>query len=439
MLKIIEYIKKHGLEKALTDFALKHNSYAHKILLKYNQIESPMEFDEVQDCRGLILDENFNIMSLGFRKFFNVGEPLAANVNFDWDSLLTLEKVDGTFIQVYFDYIINEWCVGTTGMAEGEGMVGCVNNLTFKQLFNNTLLKYFSNIEDFYIQLQKGYTYMFELCSPWNIVVKQHQEASITFLGMRNLKTLQEIKYEKLPNIGIPIVKFYSLSNIADIKHTFENMPYSEEGYVIVDKYFNRLKIKNPAYVAIHHIKFSTAKHYILDIIKTNEVDEFVSVFIDRKAEVNELQEKYNKLINLLEEGLVILKQDFPLLETHNNILNNWKNKILEVCKKYQITEERFFYKFNTDGFSKINKYKTDISVFKQAITEILSYLPPTDLLEDKKLFAQKVFDLTKNINITELSCFYFAYQNGEITTAKDFLNKMDTRKLYDLILNKYC
>ena len=69
MLKIQEYIAKHGIDKAINDFKLKTRDYPSKILLKYDQLVSPtlMGLPEMQDCRGLILEKGtWKVMSLAF-------------------------------------------------------------------------------------------------------------------------------------------------------------------------------------------------------------------------------------------------------------------------------------------------------------------------------------------------------------------------------------
>ncbi len=119
-LAVIEYIKKNGLEKTLVDFKLKHREYENKVLIKYDQINSQMSLDEVQDSRGLILEKGtWKIMSLPFRKFFNNGEGNASKIN--WDKAHVLEKLDGSMIQLYYDWNKDEWFGATTGTAEGEG------------------------------------------------------------------------------------------------------------------------------------------------------------------------------------------------------------------------------------------------------------------------------------------------------------------------------
>jgi len=94
MLSIIKYIKEHGLDEALKEFKLKSRDYDKKILIKYDQISSSMGIEEVQDCRGLILEKGtWDIMCLSFRKFFNNAEGHAATI--DWNTAHIFEKIDG--------------------------------------------------------------------------------------------------------------------------------------------------------------------------------------------------------------------------------------------------------------------------------------------------------------------------------------------------------
>ena len=303
MLAIIEYIKKNGLEKAINNFKLKTKDYPSKILLKYDQIESDMSLLEVQDCRGLILEKGtWKVMSLAFRKFFNNAEGHAAKIN--WDTAHVLNKEDGTMIQVYWDWHKGEWFAATTGTAEGEGEVNNKYGTTFNQLFWETVEnKYHFNT----CLLDKDHVYVFELTTPYNIVVTPHGESSAKLLAVRNRNTLIEISHTDLymvsVSLGIPLVKSYDL-NVGDadgLTKTLVGMPWSEEGYVVRDANDNRVKIKNPAYLAVHHLKGKTAEHNIMTIVKTNEIEEFASTFPDRREELYRLKDGYDELVTKLE------------------------------------------------------------------------------------------------------------------------------------------
>jgi T4 RnlA family RNA ligase len=373
VLKIQAFIRAHGLDHAVETFKLKMRHYGNKIHLKYNQIESSYAHPEVQECRGLILDANtWDVMSLSFYKFFNIQEGYAHPI--DWESAIIYEKLDGSLIQVYYDKYIKDWCAGTTGTAEGEGEVNNKQGTTFSDLFWQTALK---NNPIFKEVLHPYFTYVFELTSPYNIVVKPHGVASVTLLAMRNNNTLEEVSYNGLVNeaglLQVPVAKTFDFKgkSFEEISKTLETMPWSEEGYVVCDKNFNRVKIKNPAYVAVHHLKDKSAEHNIIPIIKTNELDEFIAVFPDRKEEVLNLKASYDKLVVALREVWEELKPLAPVSE-----------------------ESR----------------------------------------EQKKTFALKVLATTKERAITNFSGLFFALASGKTSSIETYLFEFDDKTLYKIL-----
>jgi hypothetical protein len=163
MLQIQKYIKEHGFDKAVKTFQLKVREYDHKVLLKYDQLSAPtlMSNIEVQECRGLILEKGtWEVMSLAFTKFFNSEEGNAHKV--DWNTAHVLEKLDGTLIQVYWDWTNKEWYAGTTGTAEGEGEVNNKMGTTFNSLFWDTVTKQYALNP---CMLDKDHVYVFEFNS----------------------------------------------------------------------------------------------------------------------------------------------------------------------------------------------------------------------------------------------------------------------------------
>jgi hypothetical protein len=171
-----------------------------------------MANQEVQECRGIILEKgSWKVMSLAFTKFFNAEESNAHKI--DWETAHVLEKLDGSCIQVYYDWNEDVWYAGTTGTANGEGEVNNKLGTTFNQLFWNTMKEKYGLDAS---KLTKGFTYVFELTTPYNIVVKPHGESSAALLTVRNLETLQEVSFDELTaiaeSLGVPRVKEYDLS-----------------------------------------------------------------------------------------------------------------------------------------------------------------------------------------------------------------------------------
>ena len=364
MLKIQEYILKNGIEKAILDFKLKTRVYENKILLKYDQLIGPsiMALPEVQECRGLILDrKTWKVMSLAFTKFFNSEEGNAHKI--DWNTAHVLEKLDGSCIQVYWDHYKNVWFAGTTGTAEGEGEVNNRLGTTFNDLFWNTVKEKYNLDQS---KLDKNLCYVFELTTPYNIVVKPHGESSASLLTVRNLETLAEVSFDELTAIaeflGVPRVKSYDLnaSDIGALKRTFDSMPWSDEGYVVVDANHNRVKIKNPAYVAVHHLKGKHAEHNIIAIVKTNEIEEFAATFPDRREELDKLKANYDKLLANLNLVWDELKEKKP-----KNISPEEKKKyaqaVFESCKKHGT--EKFtglYFGLNDGKISSVEEFMMD-------------------------------------------------------------------------------
>lgn len=353
MLQIQKYIKEHGFDKAVKVFQLKTREYEHKVLLKYDQLVSPtlMANIEVQECRGLILEKGtWNVMSLAFTKFFNSEEGNAAKI--DWNTAHVLEKLDGTLIQVYWDWTNQEWYAGTTGTAEGEGEVNNKIGSTFNSLFWDTVTKQYALNP---CMFDKDHVYVFELTTPYNIVVKPHGESSATLLTVRNRVTLQEVSWKDLTMIAeslrVPLVKRFNLNakDVGALLRTFEGMPWSEEGYVVRDGNDNRVKVKNPAYVAVHHLKGKTAEHNIITIVKSNEIEEFASTFPERKDELLRLKENYDKLTEKLNDVWVELSARKP-----KNITKEEKKRyaaaVFEICGKYDLKQFTGLYFGLVDG-----------------------------------------------------------------------------------------
>lgn len=373
MLKVIEYIKENGLAKTLADFKLKSRDYENKVLIKYDQIESSMGEAIVQECRGLILEKGtWNIMSLSFFKFFNAEEGHAAKV--DWNTAKVLTKEDGSMIQVYWDWNKEEWFAATTGTAEGEGEVNNKLGTTFNELFWKTVNNKYSFND---CLLDKDHVYVFELMTPYNIVVTPHGESKVSLLTVRNRKTLKEVSWKELEmiaiSIGVPLVKAFDMNvnNVGAIKRTFEGMPFTEEGYVVVDADFNRIKIKNPAYVSAHHLKGKMANHHIMGIIKTNECDEFIATFKEREKEIRELESGYQNLLN--------------------NLSNCWD--------------------------------------------ELLTVRPKNITPKEKKKFAMNVFDVVNKYDVKQFSGLFFGLNDGKVESIGEYMMNYDDKKLYHLLI----
>lgn len=75
-MKVIEYIRVHGLDSLTKEFGIKVKEYEEQglFVLNYDQIASPKMDAIVQECRGLIIDKNTEVVCRPFDRFFNYGK-----------------------------------------------------------------------------------------------------------------------------------------------------------------------------------------------------------------------------------------------------------------------------------------------------------------------------------------------------------------------------
>jgi hypothetical protein len=300
------------------------------VSFKYNQIDSPKNHPVVLECRGIILDENNNwkVVAYPFNRFFNADEGHAQDI--DWDSAVVQEKLDGSLI-IYYWYM-DQWFVATSGSADASGSVGeglewrekgqliLPRPNSFAQYFQCTATKCHGAGWNNY--LNKEYCYMFELTGPLNRIVVYHDVATITLLGARNINTLEELPARVAASHfrDVPYVKEFALSSVDEIVRTFESIsPMSQEGYVVHDKNFNRIKVKSPAYVAIHHAKDGLTTKAFVEIARSGETSEVIAHFPEYKPALDEAKERVSTLIAELEAAYDSIKdievqKDFALV-----------------------------------------------------------------------------------------------------------------------------
>lgn len=283
------------------------------VSLKYDQIKSPFSEPLVRQCRGLILDSanNWALVARPFDKFFNLGEELAAKI--DWQTARCQEKLDGSLMILYwFD---GDWRVATSGTPDATGSVGHVNpDWNFQGLFwwvwNCQLMKRPA-------EKWREWTFLFELLTPYNRVVTKPVGNRIVFLSARSLDGEEEmVGGDEFPceTYHWEAVQEYPLRTMKDILLTFEKMnPLVQEGYVIVDGDLNRIKVKHPGYVALHHLKgdgFGPKR--VLECIRMGETAEIVASFPEWKPDFDKMAHKYADLVGHLEAEYGRLK-DIPL------------------------------------------------------------------------------------------------------------------------------
>jgi len=287
-LKIQTLIDLHGFQNTVDELNLHVSEKGNLVLLKYKQIEADWSKEATHECRGLILDaaNHYNVVSYPYEKFFNISEGYCADI--DWDTAKVYEKADGSLANLY--YYNDKWNVQTSGTIDADNRTNHVN-YTFADLFWLSVEKMYGDKDTFLAKLNKNYNYMFELCTPYNIVVVPHNDFKIKLHGVRDMRSYE---YVDIDTIDLVKVKTYDINSLDQINELIGTMDWTEEGFVVCDANFNRAKIKNPSYVAVHHTATKTSPYAIMNVIKENEIDEFLAYFKHHEEEVMMLKEKWD-------------------------------------------------------------------------------------------------------------------------------------------------
>jgi len=278
-LKITNFIKENpNWEDILADtpYFVKTKRDGDFVLLKYDQIRSDMNIPIVRECRGIILDEagGFLPVCVPFFKFGNIGESYVPDI--DWATACIQEKLDGSLIKLW--HYKDLWHVSSNGEIDARNahissaLLDNARNIDLYTLFTEALDKTGMNFDD----LDMGFTYMFELTSPHNRIVVRYEETTVRHIGTRDNTTLLECEMD----IGVTKPWKYSFNTMEACIESAKQLGYNYEGYVVVDQFFNRVKVKSPLYVALNHISQGMTTHgNIVEIIKKNEQDEFLVYF----------------------------------------------------------------------------------------------------------------------------------------------------------------
>lgn len=214
------------------------------------------KWDEVTlTCRGLILDDNYNIVARPWKKFFNLGQ-VNLPIQFT-DPVEVMDKADGSLGILYNNaynhvegnlWIPDSYAIATRGSFVSDQAIHAT------QVWNE---KYADAIPDDVMtqEVLRKFTFLFEIVYPENRIVLDYD-------GMDDLILLGAVEkstgYYVGPNVAAamiawpgPVVEVMPYKSITEaLSHTDRK---NAEGFVIRSHNF-MVKIKQPDYLTLHRI-----------------------------------------------------------------------------------------------------------------------------------------------------------------------------------------
>ncbi len=303
MLKVQEYLIKteNSLESLDEEFAISSKKHEDgRIILNYSQIDSPKFSDIVRECRGLVLDQDYNIVAKSFNRFFNIGEYVEEQKKFVWENSISTDKEDGTLILCY--YWQNDWHINTRNTF-GDGLVGN-SKFTWKSFFTQVIESYNT---DWKKKLDPQYTYVFELCSRLNKIVRDYSKPKLFLLStfFNHLEGTHECTNSLAKMVGVDTPTVRNFCDVFDVTGYLVSKSEKDatyEGVVIRDIHNKRLKAKSKSYVDLHHMcdngNIGSPKR-ILPFILKGEESEVICYFPEIEDYVYEIK---NKVVKALKE-----------------------------------------------------------------------------------------------------------------------------------------
>jgi hypothetical protein len=378
MLEVQKYLQNHTLDKLKKEFGICVKKFTVTnendiIILNYDQVASSKQKEHpiVRECRQLILENNtWKVIAKSFSRFYNYNETITNNEIFNNAKKHIFQtKHDGSIILLFW---YHGWRIATRSTL-GQSNVLSFADYTEKHnwitLFEHILGYKLENIDE---SLDKSYSYIFELCSPYNTVIRTYKKATLYLLASNSNVYFTEMDESMLNNVSkvlgvqrpethnITLENMYKyLNNISALDPTFEGIVGKAE---IRNGEYIRMKFKTESYLRLHHaLSVPSDEMACLDIIKVilnGEIDEVLSnhSFMKHKNKIENIRkfidEEYMDTMNYwLSVKDIQQQKDFAKtvcdykysstifkIKASNEFDKNWRSdanaKLIEKCYK---------------------------------------------------------------------------------------------------------
>jgi len=270
-LEILNDYVKRGLISKQNHSQFPLSIYTYTRVCQYDRIWD----DITMQCRGLILDNEGNVVAKPFPKFFNYDEHDKSEI--PNEPFEVYEKLDGSLGIIY--HYNNEWHIATKGDFHSEQAI------KGKKLLDKSNTKY---------GLIPGWSYLVEIIYSDNrIIVDYGDEEKLVVLGCYNIENGQEGTIDNMASEGWEIVKRYDgISDYTQLKETIGN---DREGYVVRFKNGFRIKIKGDEYVRLHRIFTNCSTTVIWEHLKEGS---------DMNELLENVPDEFDRWVRIIANGL---------------------------------------------------------------------------------------------------------------------------------------
>lgn len=247
-------------------------------------------------CRGLIMNNLYEIIARPFQKFFNLEE--SENLILPDEAFEVYEKMDGSLGILYW--------------VDSEPFIATRGSFTSEQAKFATELLY-TKYADAIKYLDPTKTYLFEIIYPENrIVIDYGDEQKLVLLAIIDTKSGAEIPLSNVDGFFEIVKRYDGLNDLQQLKTLEEN---NREGFVVKFNNGYRLKVKFAEYVRIHQIVTRVSTVNIWEYLKEGQdllpiLERVPDEFYDWVKQTNA------KLLNDFAQIEAEAKSEFKILAT---------------------------------------------------------------------------------------------------------------------------
>lgn len=170
-----------------------------------------------------------------------------------------------------------------------------------------------------------------------------------------------------LPDSRTDCCSVYNFDSLEDVRAAAIELNDNQEGFVVVDENWNRVKVKGNKYFELHFL-LNNGKPDCLNLILNNGEDEFLSYFPRFKEEFEKVKSQLksiNQYANLLRETTSYIwdyaRKDFAL---SIDVLKPFESFVYNCYKNHDLTWEEYIKDWDTNKWSqfleKIAAYKVE-------------------------------------------------------------------------------
>jgi RNA ligase len=304
-----------------------------------------------REIRGLVFDsETGKLVSRTLHKFFNINEreeTHESKIKFDQENVFILEKLDGSMVTPLLD---NNLIRFRTKLSYNNDFTSLIEKFVYKDVPIEKFDISTSDLLKFSLEwINKGFTPIFEWCSPEARIVLDYKEPSLNVIAIRKVDTGEYVPYPEIKksaeSFNLPCVKAWEIKAETTTQLVKEIKKLEQlEGCVLRFNDGRMYKIKSEWYIDLHRCKsFLTInglnESHVWGLVFDSKVDDTLST-LNSEEDKKKLQNFNDSIWDYVEKKT----NKIQLQVEEGKKKCSTKKEYVEYCKDVDPVEKRVLF-----------------------------------------------------------------------------------------------